>query len=280
MRPQAWPAGTVEAPGPTTGSEVASRLEPTGRASIEALVAEAYDDLRERVRAMSHGAPPSLAGTAGLHTALERILRRRTPFTGRRHFTAYCLFLIRRLWISHHRATARRVGREAASLLPVLTLIAGEAVTPARDEALAMLELLDRLRADRHISRRRKIARAVEWHLIAGFSQAETAELLGESKGMVQQRIAFFLAWARLAVAPDLAVVERAIQAAAGDSRLRRGEVLAEEARRFYLAGEPRVRIAAALGLPPARVERDLRLFAAWVATRESRGGAGEETAG
>jgi len=249
---------------------------PHGRASIEALVAEAYDDLRERVRAMSHGAPPSLAGTAGLHTALERILRRRTPFTGRRHFTAYCLFLIRRLWISHHRATARRTGREAAALLPVLTLIAGEPVTPARDEALAMLQLLDRLRNDRHITRRRKIARAVEWNLIAGFSQAETAELLGESRAMVQQRIAFFLAWARLAVAPDLALVERAVAAAATDPRLKHGAELAEEARRFYLGGESRASIAAALGLPRARVERDLKLFAAWVAARESRGG-GEE---
>jgi DNA-directed RNA polymerase specialized sigma24 family protein len=247
-----------------------------GRPSVESLVAEAYDDLRERVRAMSHGAPPSLAGTAGLHTALERILRRRTPFNDRRHFTAYCLFLIRRLWLSHRRATQRRAGREAASLLPVLTLIAGEPVTPARDEALAMLELLDRLRADRTIARRRKIARAVEWHLIAGFSQAETAELLGESKPMVQQRIAFFLAWARLAVAPDLAVVEQAVAAAATDPRLTRGPLLAEEARRFYLQGEPRSRIAAALDLPPARVEQDLRLFAAWVAARQSRTGAAE----
>lgn len=246
-----------------------------GRASVEALVAEAYDDLRDRVRAMSRGAPPSLAGTAGLHTALERILRRRTPFRDRRHFTAYCLFLIRRLWISRRRATARRRGREAASLLPVLTLIAGEPVTPAREEALGMLSLLDRLRADRHIARRRKIARAVEWHLIAGFSQAETADLLGESKGMVQQRIAFFLAWARLAVAPDLGLVERAVAAAAADPRLARGPLLAEQARRFYLAGEPRARIAAALGLPPARVEQDLRLFAAWVAAREAKGGVG-----
>lgn len=242
-----------------------------GRARVEALVAEAYDDLRARVRAMSAGAPPSLAGTAGLHTALERILRRRTPFRDRRHFTAYCLFLIRRLWISRRRATVRRREREAAALLPVLTLIAGEPVVPARDDALAMLSLLDRLRADRHIARRRKIARAVEWHLIAGFSQAETAELLGESKGMVQQRIAFFLAWARLAVAPDLALVERAVAAAATDPRLTRGEVLAEAARRFYLRGEPKPKVAAAMGLSPARLEQDLRLFAAWVATREAR---------
>lgn len=243
------------------------------RASVEALVADAYDDLRARVRAMSAGAPPSLAGTAGLHTALERILRRRTPFRDRRHFTAYCLFLIRRLWISRHRATRRRQAREAAALLPVLTLIAGEPVAPARDDALAMLSLLDRLRADRHIARRRKIARAVEWHLIAGFSQAETAELLGESKGMVQQRIAFFLAWARLAVAPDLALVERAVAAAAADPRLSRGAVLAEAARRFYLQGEPKPRIAAALGVPAPRIEQDLRLFAAWMASREAQGG-------
>lgn len=268
-----------------TQTRAAPRAE--GRAAVEALVAEAYDDLRARVRAMSAGAPPSLAGTAGLHTALERILRRRTPFRDRRHFTAYCLFLIRRLWISRRRATRRRHAREAAALLPVLTLIAGEPVVPARDDALAMLSLLDTLRADRHVARRRKIARAVEWHLIAGFSQAETAELLGESRGMVQQRIAFFLAWARLAVAPDLALVERAVAAAAGDARLARGAVLAEAARRFYLQGEPKPKVAAALGLPLARVEQDLRLFAAWVAARaaggadapgDERGAAAEET--
>lgn len=245
---------------------------PTGEApSTDRLVAEAYDDLRERVRAMSRGAPPTLAGTAGLHTALERILRRRTAFRDRRHFTAYCLFLIRRLWISRWRATARRRDREAASLLPVLTLLAGEPVVAARDEALAMLDLLARLRADPQISRRRKIARAVECHFVAGFTQAETADLLGESKGMVQQRIAFFLAWARLAVGPDLALVEQAVEAAAQDPRLGRGAEIAEAARRFYLAGQPKPAIAAALDTTLARVEQDLRLFAAWVAAREAR---------
>ncbi len=243
-----------------------------GRAGVERLVAEAYDELRDRVRAMSRGAPPTLAGTAGLHTALVRILRRRTAFRDRRHFTAYCLFLIRRMWISRWRETERRGRREAAAILPVLTVVAGEALVPARDEALAVLELLDRLRADTHIARRRKIARAIECHLIAGFTQAETAELLGESKAMVQQRIAFFLAWARLAVAPDLALVERAIAAASADRRLARGAAIAETARRFYLGGEPRASIADALGVPDARVERDLRLFAAWVASREARG--------
>jgi hypothetical protein len=93
---------------------------------------------------------------------------------------------------------------------------------------------------------------------------------------MVQQRIAFFLAWARLAVAPDLPLVERAVAAAAADPRLKRGAILAEQARRFYLGGESRVAIAAAMGLPPVRVERDLELFAAWMAARQARG-AGEE---
>ena len=92
-----------------------------GGTSVERLVAEAYDDLRERVRAMSRGAPPTLAGTAGLNTALMRILSRRTTFRDRRHFTAYCLVLIRRLWISRWRATVRRTRREAASIVPVMT---------------------------------------------------------------------------------------------------------------------------------------------------------------
>jgi DNA-directed RNA polymerase specialized sigma24 family protein len=248
------------------------------QASVEQLVAEAYDELRERVRLMSRGAPPTLAGTAGLHTALEQILRRRTTFRDRRHFTAYCLFLIRRLWISRWRATARRTRREAAALLPVLTLVAGEPIAPAREEALTVLELLDRLRADRHVARRRRIARAVECHFVAGFTQAETAEVLGESKAMVQQRIAFFLAWARLAMAPDLALVERAAAEIAADRRLTRGETIGEVARRFYVGGEPRVAIATALGATPERVERDLSLFAAWVAAREAkRRGVGEE---
>jgi DNA-directed RNA polymerase specialized sigma24 family protein len=244
------------------------------RADVERLAAEAYDELRERVRAMSQGAPPTLAGTAGLHTALERILRRRTRFHDARHFTAYCLFVIRRLWISHARATARRKRRDAAAALPVLSLLAGEPAAPA-DDAVAIVTLLERLRADRHIARRRKIARAAECHLVAGFTQAETAKLLGESKAMVQQRIAFFLAWARLAIAPDLEAVERAIAAAAAEPRLARGPAVAEAARRFYLRGEPRGAIAASLGVRPAQVESDLRLFAAFVAAREAKG-AGE----
>lgn len=240
--------------------------------SVERLVADAYEELRERVRAMSRGAPPTLAGTAGLHTALERILRRRTTFRDRRHFSAYCLFLIRRLWISRWRETDRRARREAAAILPVLTIVGGHAVAPSREDTAAVLELLERLRADPHISRRRRIARAVECHLIAGFTQAETAELLGESKAMVQQRLAFFVAWARLAVAPDLALVERAIAAASADGRLARGPAIADVARRHYLGRESRGAIATALAVPAAAVERDLRLFDAWVATRQAKG--------
>jgi DNA-directed RNA polymerase specialized sigma24 family protein len=251
--------------------------EATGQAGVptERLVAEAYDELRDRVRAMSRGAPPTLAGTAGLHTALEQLLRRRATFRDRRHFTAYCLFLIRRLWISRWRATVRRTRREAAAILPVLAVAAGEPIAPASEEAVAMLALLERFRADRHVTRRRRIARAVECHLIAGFTQEETAELLGESKAMVQQRLAFFIAWARLAIAPDLALVARAVAAAQDDARLARGGAIAEAARRFYLCGEPRSAIATALGVPDARVEKDLRLFAAWVAAREAKGGVG-----
>ena len=250
-------------------------MEPDERTNdgrgLEWLTPDVYDDLRQRARAMSRGAPPTLAGTAGLHTALERILRRRTTFRDRRHFTAYCLFLLRRLWISHARAGARRARRDAAALLPTLTLLAGEPVVAAGEDAAAVVELLARLRTDRHVSRRRNVARAAEYHLLAGFTQAETAELLGESKAMVQQRIAFFLAWARLALAPELAPVERAVAAAAADPRLARGPALAEAARRHYLAGESRDAIAAALEVPPARVEQDLRLFAAWVAAREAK---------
>jgi DNA-directed RNA polymerase specialized sigma24 family protein len=240
---------------------------------LEWLTPEVYEELRARARAMSRGAPPTLAGTAGLHTALERILRRRTAFNDRRHFTAYCLFLLRRLWISHARATRRRARRDAAALLPTLTLLSGEPVVPSGEEAVLLLELLERLRADGRIARRRRIARAAEYHLVAGFTQAETAELLGESKAMVQQRLAFFVAWARLAVAPELAPVERAVAEAAADPRLARGPAIAEAARRHYLAGEPRGAVAAALGVEPDRVERDLRLFAAWMAAREARGG-------
>ena len=240
---------------------------------IERLVAEAYDELRDRVRAMSRGAPPTLAGTAGLHTALEQLLRRRATFRDRRHFTAYCLFLIRRLWISRWRATARRARREAAAVLPVLTLLAGEPVAAASEDAIAVLSLVERFRADRLVARRRRIARAVEFHLVAGFTQAETAELLGESKAMVQQRLAFFLAWSRLAVAPELAPVEQAVDEAARDPRLARGAAVAEAARRHYLRGEPRGAVAAALGVDPARVEQDLRIFAAWMAARAARSG-------
>ena len=115
------------------------------------------------------------------------------------------------------------------------------------------------------------MARAAEYHLVAGFTQAETAELLGESKAMVQQRIAFFLAWARLALAPEVEAVARAAEAIAADPRLGRGREIAEAARRHYVGGASRDAIAAALGVPAARVEQDLRLFAAWVAAREAK---------
>jgi DNA-directed RNA polymerase specialized sigma24 family protein len=241
---------------------------------LEWLTPDVYEDLRARARAMSRGAPPTLAGTAGLHTALERLLRRRRTFRDRRHFIAYCLFLLRRLWVSHARATRRRTRRDAAAVLGTLTMLAGEPVVSSGEEAALALELLEQLRADRRIAKRRQIARAAEYHLVAGFTQAETAELLGESKAMVQQRLAFFVAWARLAVAPELAPVERAVAEAAADPRLARGAALAEAARRHYLLGEPRGQVAETLGEDPARVDQDLRMFAAWMAAREARGGA------
>jgi DNA-directed RNA polymerase specialized sigma24 family protein len=249
--------------------------ERTGEGrGLEWLTPDVYEELRARARAMSRGAPPTLAGTAGLHTALERILRRRTSFRDRRHFIAYCLFLLRRLWISHARSTRRRAERDAAAILPTLTLLSGEPVVPPSGEgALLVLQLVEKLRGDGRVSKRRQIARAAEYHLVAGFTQAETAELLGESKAMVQQRLAFFLAWARLAIAPELAPVARAVEEAAKDPRLARGAALAEAARRHYLAGEPRGAIAAALGVEPSRVEQDLRMFAAWMAARAARGG-------
>ena len=161
----------------------------------------------------------------------------------------------------------------------MLTLIAGEPVAPARDEALAMLELLDRLRADRNISRRRRSPARWSGTSSPASRQAETADLLGESKGMVQQRIAFFLAWARLAVAPDLG--------AGGAGGGRGGRRPAPGARRALhrRGGAPLLPAGRAAGgasprrsgSPPARVEQDLRLFAAWVAAREARRGAGEE---
>ncbi len=240
---------------------------------LEWLTPEVYEELRTRARAMSRGAPPTLAGTAGLHTALERVLRRPRTIRDRRHFSAYCLFLLRRLWISHARATRRRTRRDAAALLPTLSLLAGEAVVPSGEAALEVHELLEKLRADTRVARRRQIARAAEYHLIAGFTQAETADLLGESKAMVQQRLAFFVAWARLAVAPELAPVEEAVAEAAADPRLARGPAVAEAARRHFLGGEPRTAVAAALGLDADRVEKDLRLFAAWMAARAARGG-------
>jgi DNA-directed RNA polymerase specialized sigma24 family protein len=242
---------------------------------LEWLTPEVYEELRARARAMSRGAPPTLAGTAGLHTALERVLRRRRDFRDGRHFTAYCLFLLRRLWISHARATRRRARRDAAAILPTLSLLAGEPVVPSGEEAVEVLELLERLRADGRVARRRQIARAAEYHLVAGFTQAETAELLGESKAMVQQRLAFFVAWARLAVAPELVPVEQALAEAAADPRLSRGAAVAEAARRHFLGGEPRAAVAAALGVDPARVEQDLRLFAAWMAARAARAAGG-----
>ena len=240
---------------------------------LEWLTPEVYEELRARARAMSRGAPPTLAGTAGLHTALERILRHRRAFRDERHFTAYCLFLLRRLWMSHARATRRRARRDAAALLPTLTLLSGEPVVPSGEDAIEVLELVQKLRADGRVAKRRQIARAAEYHLVAGFTQAETAELLGESKAMVQQRLAFFVAWARLAVAPELAPVERAVEEAARDPRLARGAAVAEAARRHFLGGEPRGAIAAALGVDPARVEQDLRIFAAWMAARAARAG-------
>jgi hypothetical protein len=74
-------------------------------------------------------------------------------------------------------------------------------------------------------------------------------------------------------VAPELVPVEEAVAAAAADPRLARGAALAEAARRHFLGGEPRAAVAAALGVEPARVEQDLRLFAAWMASRAARSG-------
>lgn len=167
---------------------------PTASASVDALFATFYDELRRRAHGVRRrGAPRTLSTTGLVHEAYLK-LRGSSGWDSREHFLNTAARAMRQLVVN---AAEARVAAKRGGGAGVVTLDdAVSAAAPARpeevlalDEALALLEQLNP-----------RQARVVECRYFAGFSVEETAAALGVGTATVQRDWRFARAWLQRAL--------------------------------------------------------------------------------
>jgi len=180
----------------TDGGDVTRLLHAYGEGDREAfdrLVPLVYDDLQRIARAQLRGRKPGQTlDTAGLvHDAYLRLVdQTKADFQDRQHFLAVCAKAMRQIVISNARrknAAKRGGGDRPATLNEDLHGDAG------RDEwLLALDEALERL-----AKRDERLGKVVECRFFAGYTEQETAEVLGASLRTVQRDWMRAKAWLR-----------------------------------------------------------------------------------
>ena len=163
------------------------------RAALDRVVPIVYEDLRRIARAHVRKGPSS--HTLHTQTLIHEVYLRlvdasRVDWEDRQHFLAVCARAMRQVVISNARKhRARKRGGDAS---PV-TWDDALGVQPERAEALIELdEALERLAA-----RDPELARIVECRFFAGFTEEETAEIVGSSLRTVQRDWKRARAWLR-----------------------------------------------------------------------------------
>jgi RNA polymerase sigma factor (TIGR02999 family) len=159
-----------------------SRGAASPPAALDRIVPAVYDELRaiahRQLRAERDG--HTLGTTALVHEAYLRLVdQRRADWQDRSHFFAVAARVMRRVLVDHarRRGAAKRGGPHHA-----VTLDRQDAAIDDRAELIvAMDEALDRLAV---LDERQ--ARVVEFRFFAGFTEEETADLLGVSARTVR----------------------------------------------------------------------------------------------
>lgn len=151
--------------------------------AFDRLVALVYDDLRRIARRqLGRLAPGQSLNTTGLvHEAyLKMVDQTRASWQDRAHFFAVSARAMRQILVDHarHRGRQKRGGNVAHALLD-------EAMTPVAADAERILLIHDAL--ERLSSVDARLTQVVECRFFAGYSEEETAEVLGVSTRTVRR---------------------------------------------------------------------------------------------
>jgi DNA-directed RNA polymerase specialized sigma24 family protein len=229
-------------------------------------IATAYDELREVARRMAARAPVTLAGTAGVHEVLAKVLQGGPrEWNDRAHFVGWCVQALQHAWVDHVRQRRRHHGVDA---LRASSALCGEEPVGDVETLVSAVELLQDLAKDETVEARDELARAVVCRHVLEMSEAETADALGLSLATMKRRQAAFREWARRRAAPHREDVAALAARVSGDPALRHGARIGAVAQAVLVEHRAVADVAAAEGRTPADVRRDLDFFRAWAAAQ------------
>lgn len=225
-------------------------------------IATAYEELRDVARRMGPRAPGTLAGTAGVHEVLARVIQSGpAEWRDRGHFIGYCLRALQHAWIDHVRHRRRH---HAVDALRSCRAVRGDERVEDVDTFVTALHLLDDLSADGSVEAREQIAEVALCRHVLEMTESETADTVGVSIATVKRRQAAFREWAQRWAEPHVHEVAAAIDRIAADGALRHGARIAGVARAVHVGGRRPAEVAAEQGRSVAEVRRDLEFFRAW----------------
>lgn len=165
--------------------EVTDLLRAAGDSAVsdDRLMAAVYEDLKRiaRGRLLRERAHHTLGTTELVHESYLRLVdQRRAEWNDRAHFYRVAAMMMRRVLVDHarkHLAQRRGGGRERVSLADADLSVDGQA-----ELIVEVNDLVDRLA---ELSER--LANVVECRWFAGYTEAETARILGMSERTVRR---------------------------------------------------------------------------------------------
>jgi RNA polymerase sigma-70 factor, ECF subfamily len=180
-------------PNATNVTELLRGWNDGSPAALERLLPVVYNDLRRVARAQLRRFRPgqTLDTTALVHEAYLRLVdQSHASWQDRAHFMAVCAMAMRQILIDY----ARRQGRQKRGGAWVQTSF-GEGTAAVHDDAEQLLTI------DRALGRLGEVAprlvKVVECRYFAGYSEQETAEVLGISLRTAQREWLKARAWLR-----------------------------------------------------------------------------------
>ncbi|KRG87303.1 RNA polymerase sigma70 [Stenotrophomonas daejeonensis] len=165
------------------------RWQHGDREASAVLAEEVYQELHGiAVRRLAHGGQAGLQATELLHEAWIRLSANQHPFQSRAHFYAVAALKMRNLLIDLARMQASQ--KRGGDLRPLTLTVTLLDPSPQPEDLQLMAEAFDQLtRMDE------RKAQAFALNELAGFSIAETAELLDVSPATLQRDLRFTRAW-------------------------------------------------------------------------------------
>lgn len=172
-------------PAPEAAHEITDLLIASGPEAMndERVVAAVYEDLRRiaRARLRREATGVTLATTDLVHESYLRLVdQRRADYENRRHFYRVAAMMMRRVLVDH--ARRRQAERRGGDRRRVTLDDASLGVDQQADLIVEVDDLLEKLAALHD-----RLPRVVECRWFAGYTEAETAEVLDVSERTVRR---------------------------------------------------------------------------------------------